>query len=78
MRSTLDLNCIGHGNFYRLYIIRKLLEKEKMKNVKQVEYVGHDLIMNGFHILEILGVYTNAINNYCYFLQAILRLPWFL
>ena len=49
-----------------------------MKNVKQVEYVGHDLIMNGFHILEILGVYTNAINNYCYFLQAILRLPWFL
>jgi len=49
-----------------------------MKNAKQVEYMGHDLIMTGFRILEILVVYTSAINNYCYLLQAVLRLPWFL
>lgn len=76
--STLDLNCEGHDNLYRLHIIQKLLEKEEMKNAKQVEHVGHDLIMTGFRILEILVVYTSAINNYCYLLQAVLRLPWFL
>jgi len=74
----LDLNCKGHGNFYRLHIIQKLLEREKMKDVKQVEYMGHGLIMTDFHILEILVVYTSAINNYYCFLQAVLRLPWFL
>ena len=51
----LDLNCEGYGNLCILHLIQQLLEK-KMKNAKQVEYVGHDLIMIGFHILEILVI----------------------
>jgi len=75
VESTLDLNSEGHGNFWSLHIIQKL---EKMKNAKQVEYVGHDLIMSGFHILEILVIFMNAINICCYFFQAVLRLTWLL
>jgi hypothetical protein len=78
VESTLDLNSEDHGNFSRFHIIQKLLEKEMMKNTEQVDHVGHDLIMTGFHILEIPVIYMNTINNCCYFLQAVLRFPWFL
>jgi hypothetical protein len=52
-------------------MIQELVDKESIRSVKQIDYVGHELIMTLLHILEICIIYISAINN-CYFCRQYL------